>query len=220
MIAPTGVLRASINLGNPVLARGTAESPTGVTVDLAREIGRRLDVPVELLCFTAARDSFAALTDGRADLGFLAIEPARAAQVAFTDPYTVIEGVYCVPATSAIASPDDVDRPGVRIGVKEGSAYDLFLSRTLDHATLVRGAEGVDVFAADGLEVGAGIRQPVTAYVEAHQHLRLVEPAFMEIRQACAVPLDRPAADVIWLTDLVAELVASGFVAESLGRTS
>lgn len=218
-LAPTGTLRASINLGNPVLARGTAAAPAGVTVDLAREVGRRLGVPMELLCFTAARDSFAALTDGRADLGFLAIEPARAAEVAFTEPYVLIEGVFCVPGSSAIASPDDVDRPGVRIGVKRGSAYDLFLTRTLQHATLVRGDEGVDVFAAEGLEVGAGIRQPVTSYVEARPDLRLVEPAFMQIRQACAVPLDRPAEAVAWLTALVAELTASGFVAESLAAT-
>lgn len=217
MIAPTGVLRASINLGNPVLAHGTPEEPGGITVEIAREVGRRLGVPVELLCFTAARDSFAALTDGRADLGFLAIEPARAEQVAFTEPYVVIEGVFCVPAGSAIASPDDVDRPGVRIGVKRGSAYDLFLTRTLQHAELVRGDEGVTVFAAEGLEVGAGIREPVTAYVEERDGLRLVEPAFMQIRQACAVPLDRPAEDVAWLDGVVAELVASGFVADALG---
>lgn len=217
MIAPTGVLRASINLGNPVLAHGTPEEPGGVTVEIAREVGRRLGVPVEMLCFTAARDSFAALTDGQADLGFLAIEPARAEQVAFTEPYVVIEGVFCVPADSAIASPDEVDRPGVRIGVKRGSAYDLFLTRTLRHAELVRGDEGVTVFAAEGLEVGAGIREPVTAYVEERGGLRLVEPAFMQIRQACAVPLDRPAEDVAWLDGVVAELVASGFVADALG---
>jgi polar amino acid transport system substrate-binding protein len=218
VIAPTGVLRASINLGNPVLAHGTPEDPGGVTVELAREVGRRLGVPVELLCFTAARDSFAALVDGRADLGFMAIEPARAEQVAFTSPYVVIEGVHCVPASSALRSLEDVDRPGIRIGVKEGSAYDLFLTRTLEHATLVRGAEGVTVFAEQGLEVGAGIRQPVTAYVEAHPDLRLLEPAFMQIRQACAVPKDRPAEAVAWLSELVEELTASGFVAEALGR--
>lgn len=218
-LAPTGVLRASINLGNPVLARGTPASPAGVTVDLAREVGRRLGVGVELLCFTAARDSFAALTGGRADLGFLAIEPARAAEVAFTEPYVLIEGVYCVPADSPVASPGDVDRPGVRIGVKQGSAYDLFLTRTLQHASLVRGDEGTRVFEAEGLEVGAGIRQPVTSYVGGRDDLRLVEPAFMQIRQACAVPLDRPAEAVAWLTALVAELTASGFVAEALAGT-
>ena len=111
----------------------------------------RLDVPLELVCFDAARSSLEAMTDGRADLCFLAVDPARADAVAFTAPY-VIEGVYVVPAGADLTTPDDVDRPGVRVGVKQGSAYDLFLTRTLRHATVVRGAEGVDVFREQGLE--------------------------------------------------------------------
>ena len=94
-LAPTGVLRASINLGNPVLAQGTPEQPSGVTVDLAREVAGRLGVPLELVCFDAARKSLEAMTDGRADLCFLAVDPSRAQEVAFTAPYVVIEGVYC-----------------------------------------------------------------------------------------------------------------------------
>ncbi len=112
----------------------------------------RLDVPLELVCFDAARSSLEAMTDGRADLCFLAVDPARADAVAFTAPYVVIEGVYVVPAGADLTTPDDVDRPGVRVGVKQGSAYDLFLTRTLRHATVVRGAEGVDVFREQGLE--------------------------------------------------------------------
>lgn len=103
-LASAGVLRASINLGNPVLAQGTPAEPGGVTVDIAREIGRRLGVPVELLCFDAARKSFEAMASGRADICFLAIEPAREAEVAFTAPYVVIEGVYAVPVGSALES--------------------------------------------------------------------------------------------------------------------
>ncbi len=138
-LAPTGVLRASINLGNPVLAQGTPDAPSGVTVDLARALAGRLGLPVELLCFDAARKSFEALTSGRADVGFLAVEPARAEQVAFTAPYVLIEGVYAVPDDSPLRTVEDVDAEGVRIGVKLGSAYDLFLTRTLRHADLVRG---------------------------------------------------------------------------------
>src|SRR5690349_22702815 len=93
-LAPTGILRASINLGNPVLARGTPDDPAGVTVDIAREVAARLDLPVEFVCFDAARKSFEAMTTGRADICFLAIEPAREAEVAFTEPYVVIEGVF------------------------------------------------------------------------------------------------------------------------------
>ncbi len=210
-LVPTGTLRASINLGNPVLARGTPEDPSGITVDLAREFAARLGVPLELVCFTAARDSFAALVDGRADVGFLAIEPAREEQVAFTAPYVVIEGVYVVPEDSTVRTPDDVDRPGTRVGVKRGSAYDLFLTRTLEHAELVRGDEGVDVYLSDGLEVGAGIRQPTTAWVESHPGQRLVEPRFMEIKQAMATPHRKAVGE---LRAFVDDVIASGWVAE------
>lgn len=146
-LAPTGTLRASINLGNPVLAQGTPDDPGGVTVDIARELGTRLGVPVELVCFDAARDSFEAMASGRADICFLAVDPARAETVAFIPPYAVIEGVFAVPDDSPLTSAADVDRPGVRVGVKQGSAYDLFLTRTLTHAEVVRGAEGTTVFA-------------------------------------------------------------------------
>jgi polar amino acid transport system substrate-binding protein len=219
-LAPGGTLRASINLGNPVLARGTAEAPGGITVDLAREVGRRLDLPVELVCFGAARESYQAMADGRADLCFLAIEPAREAEVAFTAPYVVIEGVYAVPAGSAIRRPADVDRPGVRVGVKRGSAYDLFLTRTLEHAELVRGTDGVGSFREGGLEVAAGIRQPVTAFVAANPDVRLIDERFMQIRQAIGTTRSRRPDTVRFLADLVEELKSTGFVADSLIRSN
>ena len=173
-LAPTGALRASINLGNPVLAQGTPARPSGVTVAIAREIGARLNLPVELVCFDAARKSFEAMTAGEADICFLAIEPAREAEVAFTAPYVVIEGVFAVPASSAARTPADIDQPGVRIGVKRGSAYDLYLTRTLQHATVIRGEEGVDVFLDEGLDAAAGIRQPMTAFIHRHPDMRLM----------------------------------------------
>ncbi|MFC7878459.1 transporter substrate-binding domain-containing protein [Isoptericola sp. NPDC057391] len=218
-LAPTGVLRAVINLGNPVLAQGTAQDPAGVTVDLARELARRLGVGSALECVDAARHSFAAVADGRADVGFLAVEPERAAQVAFTAPYVLIEGVYAVPDGSPVRTADDVDRPGVRVGVKQGSAYDLFLTRTLTRAEVVRGADGTVAFEEHGLEVAAGIRQPLTRYVAEHPGLRVVEPRFTEIRQAVATGRDRDPVAVAWLRDTVTELTADGFVAESLARS-
>ncbi|WP_329543764.1 transporter substrate-binding domain-containing protein [Streptomyces sp. NBC_01356] len=217
-LAPQGVLRASINLGNPVLAQGTPTAPAGVTVDIAREVGARLDVPVELVCFDAARKSYEALKTGRADLCFLAIEPAREAEVAFTAPYVVIEGVYAVPRHSDLTTVADVDRAGVRIGVKRGSAYDLFLSRTLEHASVVRGEEGVDAFRAQDLEVAAGIRQPLAQYVAAHPELRLIEGRFMQIRQAVGTTVNRRPETVQFLRDLVEELKADGFIADALRR--
>jgi polar amino acid transport system substrate-binding protein len=219
-LAPTGVLRASINLGNPVLAQGTPETPTGVTVDIARELGARLGVSTHLVCFDAARKSFEAMTSGRADIGFLAIEPAREAEVAFTAPYVVIEGVFVVPRDSAVATPADVDRAGIRVGVKQGSAYDLFLSRTLEHATLVRGDEGIDLFRDRDLEVGAGIRTPVAEFVARHPGYRLIEERFMEIRQAVATTRDRRPETVAFLRAFVEEMKASGFVADALRRAN
>ena len=218
-LAPTGVLRASINLGNPVLAHGTPAAPSGVTVDIAREVGARLDLPVDLVCFDAARTSLEALTEGRADICFLAVEPAREAQVAFTAPYVVIEGVFVVPRDSPLVTPADVDRPGVRIGVKRGSAYDLFLTRTLQHATVVRGAEGVDVFLDEGLDVGAGIRQPVTAFASAHPEVRLIGERFMQIQQAVGTTRARRPETVEFLREVVEDLKASGFVSDALRRS-
>ncbi|NIK62353.1 transporter substrate-binding domain-containing protein [Kribbella shirazensis] len=218
-LAPSGVLRVSINLGNPVLAQGTADAPAGVTVDIARELARRLEVPLELVCFDAARKSFEALTTGRADLCFLAIEPARAAEVAFTAPYVVIEGVYAVPRDSGLTTVAEVDAPGVRIGVKQGSAYDLYLTRTLQQATVVRGSEGVDVFRAEGLEVAAGIRQPITRYVAENPDLRLIDERFMQIQQAVGTAKSKHPDTVAYLHDLIEDLKSSGFVAASLGAS-
>ena len=219
-LAPTGVLRASINLGNPVLAQGTPEAPSGVTVDLAGEVASRLGVPLELACFDAARKSLEAMTDGRADLCFLAVDPARAAEVAFTAPYVVIEGAFVVPHDSAISAVADVDQEGVRIGVKQGSAYDLFLTRTLERASVVRGEEGVDVFREQGLEAGAGIRQPITAYAATHPDVRVLDERFMQIQQAVGTTITRRPVTVRFLRDLVEELKASGFVAEALRRSN
>ena len=218
-LAPDGVLRAAINLGNPVLAQGTPEAPSGVTVDIARELAGRLELPLELVCFDAARKSFEAMTTGRADLCFLAIDPARAAEVAFTAPYVVIEGVYAVPRDSALTTVAEVDAPGVRIGVKQGSAYDLYLSRTLREATVVRGAEGVDVFRAEGLEAAAGIRQPITRYVAEDPELRLIDERFMQIQQAVGTAKSNRPETVAYLHDLIEDLKSSGFVARSLAAS-
>jgi polar amino acid transport system substrate-binding protein len=217
-LAPTGVLRAAINLGNPVLAHGTAEAPAGVTVDIAREIGRRLDIPVRLLCFDAARDSYQAMVDGDADVCFLAVEPARETTVAFTAPYVVIDGVFAVPRDSDITRTADVDRAGVRVGVKRGSAYDLFLSRTLRHAKIVRGDGDPAGLFARGLDVAAGIRQPMAAFVAAHPDFRLLDERFMGIRQAVGTTTTRSPETLAFLGGLVEELKAGGFVAAALDR--
>ena len=218
-LAPGGVLRAAVNLGNPVLAQGTPEAPAGVTVDIGREVAARLGARAEFRCFGAARESFEATVGGQADICFLALEPAREAEIAFTAPYVLIEGVYAVPAGSPLTTAAEVDRPGVRIGVKHGSAYDLFLTRTLRHATVVRGAEGTEVFVTGNLEAAAGVREPVTEFVAAHPGCRLADGRFMEIRQAVGTVRSKRRETVQFLHDLVEELKAGGFVADSLRRS-
>jgi polar amino acid transport system substrate-binding protein len=223
-LAPTGKLRAAINLGNMVLAQKDAASGElgGVTVDLARELGRRLAVPVELVPFDAAGKVFDALKSGAWDIAFLAIEPVRAAEISFTAPYVIIEGVYMVPADSPLQAVADVDREGVRIAVNKGSAYDLYLTRTLKRATLVRGESGTDLLLADKLEAAAGVKQPLVEFAKSNSKVRIMPGRFMEIRQAMGTPRVRLAgrdAAPRYLHAFVEEMKASGFVAKALERS-
>jgi polar amino acid transport system substrate-binding protein len=219
-LAPTGTLRAGINLGNIVLAQTDAKGqPAGVTVDLARELARRLNVPVELKTFDAAGKSFNAMKSGALDIVFLAIEPVRAEEVEFSAPYVIIEGVYMVPKDSPIQSVAEVDRDGVRIAVNQASAYDLFLTRSLKHAKLVRGESGVDIFANEKLEAAAGVKQPMVAYAKAHPEVRVLDGRFMEIRQAMGTAKGREAG-AGYLRAFVEEMKASGFVADALKRSN
>ena len=223
-LAPTGKLRAAINLGNSVLAQGTPQEPRGITVDLARELSKRLGVPLEMTTFDAAGKVFEALKGGNLDIMFLAIEPVRAAEIAFTAPYVIIEGNYMVPEASLLKTVADVDNANVRIAVAKGSAYDLFLTRTLKNAKLVRsgnGNEAMDMFVADKLEAAAGVKQPIVAYAKSHPGLRVIEQRFMAIEQAMGTPkarLQGREAAPRYLTAFVEEMKASGFVADALKR--
>jgi len=217
-LAPSGTLRVGINFGNMVLAQGTAEAPRGITPDLARELGKRLGVAIEFIAFDAAGKTFEALKAGKLDIVFLAIEPVRAAEVEFTAPYVLIEGVYLVAKDSPLKTIADVDREGVRIGVNKDSAYDLFLTRTLKHAKLARAESGVDLFLKDKLEAAAGIKQPLAALAKTNPNLRLIDGRFMEIRQAMGTPKGRDAG-ARYLRAFVEEMKASGFVADALARS-
>jgi polar amino acid transport system substrate-binding protein len=222
-LAPTGKLRAAINLGNSVLAQtDAAGQPKGVTVDLARELSRRLGVPLEMITFDAAGKVFNALKEGAWDIAFLAIEPVRAAEIEFTAPYVLIEGTYMVPKNSPLKEIADVDRPGVRIAVATGSAYDLFLSRTIKQATLVRsktGGDSMDMFLRDGLEAAGGVKQPLVEFAAAHPQVRVMDGRFMAIQQAMGTPKGRLAgADC--LRGFIEEMKASGFVADALKRSN
>ena len=222
-LAPGGRLRAAINFGNSVLAQKdpVTGEPRGVSADLARELGRRLEVPIEHVAFDAAGKVFDALARGAWDIAFMAIDPVRAAGIAFTGPYVVIEGVYVVPSCSALRTVEDVDRDGVRIAVARGSAYDLYLSRAIRHARLVReqsGPEALAAFLRDRLEAAAGVKQPIVAFAREHPELRVIPGRFMAIEQAMGTPRGRENG-VRYLRRFVEEMKASGFVADALARS-
>jgi polar amino acid transport system substrate-binding protein len=224
-LVPTGKLRAAINLGNIVLVQkdqATGEL-RGVTIDLARELARRLAVPLELIQFDAAGKVFEAAKGGAWDIAFLAIEPVRAAEIAFTAPYVIIEGVYMVRTDSKLHSVDEVDRPGVRIAVNKGSAYDLYLTRTIKQATLMRAESGADLFLKDNLEVAAGVKQAIVQFAKAHPGMRIMDGRFMEIRQAMGTPKARYQgrdAAPRYLSAFIEEMKASGFIAKALARSN
>ncbi len=220
---PTGKLRASINLGNPILANQDAKTgePVGVSIDLARGFALRLGVDCELVVFDAAKKSVDAVAEERADIGFFAIDPARGESIAFTSPYVLIEGSYLVHDASPLRANDEVDRPGHRVVVGKGSAYDLHLTRQIRQAELVRAPTSptvVDTFLAEKADVAAGVRQQLEADARRIGGLRVLDGRFMVIRQAMGVPKSRGADAAAALAAYVEDMKKSGFVAEALKR--
>jgi len=222
-LAPGGRLRVAINFGNPVLVQKdpATGAPRGVSAELAVELGRRLGVALELVPFDAAGKVVAALAQGAWDVAFLARDPGRATEILFTTPYLVIEGTYLVREEAAFRAVDELDRPGVRIAVGKGAAYDLFLTRTLQQATLVRSetsAGAVERFLAEGLEAAAGVRNPLCEFAGSHPGVRVLPGRFTAIEQAVATPRGRPAGHR-YLEAFIEEQKASGFVAGALARS-
>ena len=220
---PTGKLRASINLGNPILANNDPETgePFGVSVDLARAFATRLDVELELVVFDTAGKSVQAVSEERADFGFFAVDPLRGETIAFTAPYVLIEGFYLVRDNSPVRTNQDVDQPHIRVAVGKGSAYDLFLTRELKAAQIVRAPTSpavVQTFLEQGLEVAAGVKQQLEADARKNHGLRLLDERFMVIRQAMGTPKSRGDAAAAALGEFVEEMKASGFVADALKR--
>lgn len=224
-LAPTGVLRVAVNLGNPVLATGDAEyGARGLSVDLGRALAERLGVACELVVVTTAKASLELVTGDRADVGFFAVDPQRGADIAFSAPYVLIEGAYAVRGDSPVRGPEQVDVAGTEVVVGRGSAYDLFLTRELRHATLVRAASSqavvADWLARDpaGPAVAAGVRQQLEADTAGVPGVRVLPGRFMTIRQAVGVSHDRGEQAAAYVAAYVEEQKASGFVADALAR--
>ena len=220
-LAPTGRLRAAINFGNKVLVQRAADgSAKGISPALASELGKRLGLHVDFVPHERAEAVFKSGRTGVWDICFLASDPSRATEINFSAPYVTIAGVYVVPEGSSFTDAGSVDRDGVRIGVSQGSAYDLFLTRAIKRATLERivGAEAVAPMLLDRrADVAAGIQQPMEEFVASTPGYRIVSEPFMEITQAMGVPAGRFLA-VDYLKRFVEDVKSSGFVRDVLDR--
>ena len=222
-LAPSGRLRASINLGNPILAnRDPATGQVaGVSVDMARALAAQLGVEVELIVFDAAGKSVEAVKAGAVDIGFFALDPLRSDGIRFTAPYVLIEGAYLVRNASPLIDNAQVDSKGTRVMVGQSSVYDLYLTRSLKAARIERSPTSptvVDTFIARNADVAAGVKQQLQADAARLGGLRLLPGRFMVIEQAMGLPADRGDAAQAVLRAFVENAKASGFVAQALQR--
>ena len=222
-LAPSGVLRVGINLGNPVIAQRdpAGGDPKGVGAALGRELARRAGVPVRFVTYETAGKMADAVRRDEWDVAFLAVDPGRAGDIGFSAPYVLIEGAYMVPRDSAFRANADVDRQGVRLGVGLKTAYDLYLSREIRNATLVRfesSQAAIAHYLAGEVDVVAGVRQPLAAAAKANPGHRVLDESFMVIRQASGVPKARASA-LAYLAAFIDEAKASGFVAKALAES-
>ena len=221
-LAPSGALRVGINHSNFLLVNPGSPhgAPRGIAPDLGTELARRLGVPVAYVSFAGAGETADAVTRGAWDVAFLGAEPQRANEIAFSAAYLEIPVTYLVPAASPIRNLADVDRTGVRVAVSARSAYDLFLSRSLRHATLVR-AEGLpaafELFKSQRLEALAGLRPGLLADSGKVPGSRLLEGQVTAVRQAIGTPKARMVG-ARYLREFAEEVKASGLVAQLIAK--
>jgi len=223
--APTGTLRVGINLGNPVLAHEDANSKklSGITIDIANEISQRINLPVQLIPFKTAAATVDGIKSGEIDLVFVAIDPVRGADISYTPAYIQIEGAYMVKAASLLKSIEEVDVTGNEIVVGKGSAYDLYLTREIKNAVLLRATSSqavVDDFMSGKGNVAAGVKQQLESDAKRYDGLRMLPGRFMVINQAIGIPKGRAKYQDItaYLSGVIAQLKQSGFIAASMQR--
>ncbi len=221
-LAPSGTLRAGINMANGLLVTGStaAGEPSGVAPDMAREIARRLDVAIAYVPFASPSEVANAAGSDAWDIALIAAEPARAESIAFSAAYVEIEATYLVPESASLRIAEDVDRPGRRIAVSAGTAYDLYLTRSLKHAELQRTdsqAGAVALFVAGKLDALAGLRPALNRQVEELPGTRILDGRFTAVQQAIGTKPGNLAA-AAFLQEFVAEAKASGLVARLIER--
>ncbi len=221
-LAPTGVLRAGINMANFLLVTGRRDdgAPQGVAPDMASAVAERLGVEIAYVPYETPGQLADDATKGVWDIGLIGAEPARAEHIAFSAAYVEIEATYLVPGDSPIQAMADVDRPGVRIAVAARSAYDLYLTRNIQHAELVRVAglnASYDLFVNDRLDALAGLRPRLMTDVEKLPGARLLDGQFTAVQQAVGTPRGR-AAGAAFLRDFVEAAKADGLVGRLIER--
>ena len=218
-LAPTGKLRVGINFGNSVLAnRDGNGNPSGIAADLGKALAQRAGAPIEFVTYDAAGQMADGAKSGEWDVAFLAADPARAEEITFTPPYLQIDTTYLVLDGSPFQTTADVDRDGVRISLSDKSAYDLFLTRHLKHARLVRArgpSASVELFFRDSLDALAGIRPMLIDVARDHPGTRLLDGSFMAVQQAVGTPKGRRAA-AQYLREFVEDIKASGFLEQTI----
>jgi len=223
--APSGTLRIGINLGNPVLASEDAATKklSGISVDIATEIGKRINLPLQLIPFKSASATVDGIKNGELDMVFVAIDPVRGADISYTPAYIQIEGAYMVKASSPLKSNVEVDVAGTEIVVGKGSAYDLYLTREIKNATLLRAASSqavIDDFMSGKGNVAAGVKQQLESDAKRYEGLRMLPGRFMVINQSIGIPKGRPDFEktTAYLSEVITQLKQSGFVANSMQR--
>ena len=220
-LTPTGKLRVGINFGNALLATKDANGvPAGIAVDLARELTRRLGVPLDIVSYSSAGVMADGAKTGSWDVAFLAADPDRAGEIAFTSPYLGVDATYLVPSGSTLRTISDVDRAGIRIAVSDKSAYDLYLTRNLKNAELVRipgVVPSIDLFFASTLDAVAALKPVLIEVAEKHPGTRVLEGRISVALQAVGTPRGREAA-AEYLVDFVADVKTSGFVARLIEK--
>jgi len=223
--APSGTLRVGINLGNPVLASEDAATKklSGISVDIADEIGKRINLPIQLIPFKSASATVDGIKNGELDMVFVAIDPVRGADISYTPAYIQIEGAYMVKAFSPLKNNVEVDVAGTEIVVGKGSAYDLYLTREIKNATLLRAASSqavIDDFMSGKGNVAAGVKQQLESDAKRYEGLRMLPGRFMVINQSIGIPKARPDFEktTAYLSEVITQLKQSGFVANSMQR--